>query len=182
MITDILQFIADNINTLNAGFFNAFSVNCIRIDGRVLKGFGYEKEDAGISDIYGKGFYIRFTGGFDYSDTPKNRFSKTKSVRVSAPMRLCFYDFDNSPVSLFLVEQKLRNDILNIEQIGYQSDNLHLVSIDLKNSFLNNHEIIKDEFEKETFADAGISEICTLFMIDFTVVVDCLFNPCPKLC
>jgi len=182
MIKDVLNHIGENVNTLNAGVFNHFSTNCIRIKGRVIKGFGFESEDAGMSDIEGRGFYIRYNGTITYTNNAKSIRSGSKPIRLIAPLRLCVYDFEDTPLDPFLIEQKMRNDLLSIRDKSYVSESQKMVDLEIRSCILNNYEAIMNELEVKSWDDLGKNAKNTVVIIDFNLTLDCYHDSCITLC
>lgn len=183
MINKIINYIANSVASLNNGFFNSYDAGVYKIPEKIVKGFGFDKEDSGIIDFKNRHFYIRYNGKISILAPKKQVTSCTNQIRLSIPLKLIAYHIADIPVNCVVLCEKIKSDLLNIDFNSYtEKENEYNFNIELNSMNFISHEIIIEETGKkieELQIDGNIS-ICS---IDFILSYDFIGNSsCIDLC
>lgn len=151
MVNNIFEYIGVRVKIANP-WIDAFSVNCVELPvkeaGKIVKHVvnfeGYEKQDFGISDISGTGFYIKIDPVFVYAEQ-RRLSSSQQEFLVTVNFRLLFFSIE-SPVQRrkIVIENILSNNLRQMSFLEYGGGERQLKLILVKTN-TNAVAIFKEE-------------------------------------
>lgn len=165
MVIDLLNFIGDEVRSMNPYFDKHTSIAFQYENGKVYKfSVSDEKEFCGLSDADGIGFYIKINPDITFSQG--RQITSTKQVSTGTiQCNLIAYQI-NSDINIINWQQKILESLKSINLSNYAGDLKHL-KIEIQKVNLSPEQIFKEETGKNFEQDNSLKAISVNYNLIF---------------